>query len=104
MEGHSKKAEEEDDIVAIEAEDELDVDEIRRFRLCLFGRLWFDTPHNSGALQSTIKQIWRVKDGVGIRSIGENLYSFQFFNWRDKERVIQGEPWWFDKKSWSCVM
>lgn len=33
-----------------------------------------------------------------IIEIGENLFTFQFFNWKDMERVLQGEPWWFNKK------
>lgn len=81
----------------MEAVEELGCEETKRFNLCLLGRLWTDSTFNAGALQATIKQIWRVKDGVEIRIIGDNLFSCQFFTWRDKERVIQGEPWWFDK-------
>lgn len=80
------------------AEDEVDREDTHRFSLCLAGRLWIDSSFNSGALQSTIRQIWRLKNGVKIREIVENLFSFQFFDWKDKERVFQGEPWWFDKK------
>lgn len=30
-----------------------------------------------------------------IRSIGVNLYAFQFFHWHDKEKVLEGRPWCF---------
>lgn len=98
MEGTSEPTEGGEDCVVVEDGEELNAEEIRRLSLYLVGRLWTDTSFNSGALQATIKQIWRVKNGVEIRLIGENLFSFQFFNWKDKERVIQGEPWWFEKK------
>lgn len=70
-----------ENLEVVEAEDEVDLEEIQRFSLCLAGRLWTDSLFNPGALKSTIKQIWKLKDGVDIREIGENLFSFQFFNW-----------------------
>lgn len=60
-----------------------------------YGRI---LPFNTGALQSTISQIWKLKNGVETREIGDNLFTFQFLNWKDKERVLKGEPWWFDKR------
>lgn len=75
----------EEGMEVIEAEEEVDLVEIQRFKLCLAGKLWTESSFNTGALQSTIKQIWKLKNGVEIREIGNNLFSFQFFNWKDKE-------------------
>lgn len=40
-----------------------------------------------------IKEIKKIK----------NLFMFQFYHWRDKEKVMQGEPWWVDKKVFSYM-
>lgn len=61
MDGRTKVPRMEEDMDVVEAEDELDLEEIRRFNLCLIGKLWTDSSFNLGALQPTIKQIWRVK-------------------------------------------
>lgn len=37
------------------------------------------------------------KHDVEIRSTGKNLYVFQFHHWRDKQRVVEGQPWHFDR-------
>jgi len=31
------------------------------------------------------------------KEIETNLFLFQFFHWKDLDRVIDGEPWFFDK-------
>ncbi|XP_021840635.2 uncharacterized protein [Spinacia oleracea] len=40
---------------------------------------------------------WSMKVKVVIRAIGENLFAFQFFHWRDKDRVMAGRPWCFEQ-------
>lgn len=68
------------------------------FTLYLVGSLWTNSPYNLGAFRNTIKQIWRLCQGVEVRDIGKNLFNFQFYHWKDKERVLHGQPWWYDKK------
>lgn len=34
---------------------------------------------------------------MDINVISKNLYQFQFYHWRDKEKVLKGQPWHFDK-------
>ncbi|KAL2940973.1 F-box protein pof9 [Bienertia sinuspersici] len=46
----------------------------------------------------TLKSIWRLKDGVAIRMVESNLFVFQFFAKPDKERIVQGMPWFFDNQ------
>lgn len=67
------------DLEVVEAEDEVNLEEIHRTSLCLAGRLWTDSSFNTGSLQSTIRQIWRLKNGVEIREIGENIFFFPIF-------------------------
>lgn len=39
-----------------------------------------------------------LRSAVQIEETGKNLFHFQFANAKDKDRVPQGVPWWFDKK------
>lgn len=82
----------------IEAEEEVDLDEIQIFKLCLVGKLWTDSSFTTGALQSTIKQIWRLKNGIEIREkLGTICSPFIFSTGKIKKEFFK-EPWWFDKK------
>ena len=42
--------------------------------------------------------VWCLKDRVIIRSMGSNLFMFQFFHWRDREKVLNGRPWSFEQR------
>lgn len=37
-----------------------------------------------------------MKFGLEISNIGKNKFQFQFHHWRDKRRVLEGQPWHFD--------
>lgn len=65
--------------------------------LMLIGKLWTSRLINAPALIETLTRLWQSKNGIEARRIEENLYSFQFFHWRDKMRVLEGQPWHFDK-------
>ncbi|KAL2929165.1 RNA binding protein fox-1-like protein 3 [Bienertia sinuspersici] len=41
-------------------------------------------------------QSWTLSGRVVIKPCGSNLFLFQFFHWRDKEKVLLGCPWCFD--------
>lgn len=47
--------------------------EQNRFDLCLVGSVWSEGPYNVSVFQSTLKQIWRLRQGVNIKEIGRNL-------------------------------
>lgn len=49
------------------------------------------------AFKRTITQSWGLNKKVIIRAIETNLFVFQFFHWRDKEKVLLGCPWCFDQ-------
>ncbi|XP_021848791.1 uncharacterized protein [Spinacia oleracea] len=38
-------------------------------------------------------KVWAPANNMVIRVIGPNLFAFQFFHWRDKEKVLMGRPW-----------
>lgn len=68
-----------------------------RISLGLVGKLWSERTLNPSVFMSTIKNVWVTTHGVDINMIGKNLFQFQFYHWRDKEKVLAGQPWHFDK-------
>ncbi|XP_021736450.1 uncharacterized protein LOC110703000 [Chenopodium quinoa] len=42
------------------------------------------------------KVVWAPIEGLIIRTLSPNLYAFQFFYWRDKEKVFNGRSWCWD--------
>ena len=49
------------------------------------------------AVVRTFKQIWRSQNGFKIRQIGNHIVLFVFDNIQDVERILQNQPWTFDK-------
>lgn len=39
--------------------------------------------------------IWKTKEGVSIKPIGNNRYMFQFFHRLDVKRIMEGSLWTF---------
>jgi len=75
-------------------------DEQSSLSLCLVGKLWTIRRFNSNAFMKTMEMIWNPKQGLEAKEIGTNLFLFQFYHWKDMERVTEGEPWFFEK----CVV
>ncbi|XP_021761808.1 uncharacterized protein LOC110726645 [Chenopodium quinoa] len=67
-----------------------------KFNLMLIGRLVTNRPYNVEAFKSTMIKVWTLSNKLIIRTLSPNLYVFQFFHWRDKEKVLTGRPWCFD--------
>lgn len=40
--------------------------------------------------------VWKMKDGVTFEPLESNNFMIQFFNAKDKERVLECRPWTFD--------
>ena len=45
-----------------------------------------------------MNQIWALTHGLVVRMIDTNTFVFQFFHWKDKEKILEGRPWSFDQK------
>ena len=45
----------------------------------------------------TFKQIWRFNNGFGIRNQGNNTVLFVFDNLADVVKILNSQPWSFDK-------
>ncbi|KAL2894811.1 hypothetical protein RDABS01_010720 [Bienertia sinuspersici] len=68
----------------------------KQISLLLVGRLLTTRPFNVEAFKRTMTQSWTLSGRVVIKPCGSNLFLFQFFHWRDKEKVLVGCPWCFD--------
>ena len=49
------------------------------------------------AVVRTFKQLWRLANGFKIWNMGDRIVLFVFDNNSDVERIIQNQPWSFDK-------
>ncbi|CAO2821304.1 unnamed protein product [Amaranthus hypochondriacus] len=74
-------------------------DDDNRVELGMVGKVWTERLINRSAFITTMKGIWRVQAGLDISNIGRNLFQFQFYHWKDKERVLAGQPWHFDRNA-----
>jgi hypothetical protein len=52
---------------------------------------------NVEAVARTFKPLWRTDQGFTIRDMGNNILVIVFDDEADRERVLQGEPWAYDK-------
>lgn len=77
--------------------DEAADEEEARIELGLVGKIWTTRNINQSAFINTMKNVWQPTCGLDINSIGENTYVFQFHHWKDKRRVVEGQPWHFDR-------
>ncbi|CAO2822706.1 unnamed protein product [Amaranthus hypochondriacus] len=87
---------EEEDVVEIG--DSLDESHDEKLSLRLIGRVLTEKPLNFDAFKRMMLHVWCLKDGVVIRAMGSNTFMFQFFHWRDMEKVLNGRPWSFEQR------
>jgi len=78
-------------------EEEIEDEEKSELALCLIGKLWTKRRFNSNAFMNTITKVWNPIRGVEAKEIDTNLFLFQFYHWKDLDKVVEGEPWFFDK-------
>ena len=63
----------------------------------LAGKFFTRRSLNVEAVAKTFTPLWRTKGGFNVTVSGENVLLFAFELEVDAERVIQGEPWAFDR-------
>ena len=52
---------------------------------------------NMEVIAKTFNPLWRAKNGFKIQSFGDHKVLFFFDNMEDVDRILEGEPWTFDK-------
>lgn len=65
---------------------------------CLLVKLLTSKPFNREALKATMSKLWRPSKSLRFHEMGSSVLMFDFEEKLDKERVIRGSPWLFDKK------
>ena len=63
----------------------------------LAGRFYTKRVLNVDAVARTFKPLWRTAGELKIRDIGEYILLFEFEDALDLERVMEFEPWSYDK-------
>lgn len=76
----------------MEWEEDGEEDEKARFKLGVVGKIWTTRNINVNAFMTTIKNVWQLKHGMDISNVGKNMYVFQFYHWKDKARILEGQP------------
>jgi hypothetical protein len=64
---------------------------------CLIGKVWSNKIVNKEALQSVLSIIWRTVGGVKFKYLKDNVWLFEFADKNDKQGVMNGKPWSFDR-------
>ncbi|GLT53996.1 hypothetical protein SLA2020_272300 [Shorea laevis] len=57
---------------------------------CLVGRIGTEKKVNKEAFKSLFLRLWRPVGEVYFKEIQEHLWIFEFSNWDDKRRVLDG--------------
>ena len=68
--------------------------EVCQFKL--MGKVLSLKPFNREAFKRTICSLWRMKKGLFIKAIGNDLFLFSFDNKEEGDRVFATELWHFD--------
>lgn len=87
--------EEEEAVVAID--DEILDDGRAEADDLLLGKLLTDKGYNKKALKAVIGNLWNVKKGLEISETQNSILKFQFGSTEEKKKVLDNEPWLFDK-------
>ncbi|KAK6124740.1 hypothetical protein DH2020_041516 [Rehmannia glutinosa] len=65
--------------------------------LSLVGRVLANRVINFDSIADLYKRLWNPRDGLICKLLAENTVLFQFRNLIDRQKVINGSPWLFDK-------
>ncbi|XP_042939330.1 uncharacterized protein LOC122274350 [Carya illinoinensis] len=64
---------------------------------CLLAMVFNDRYANSEAFKSTMSKVWNIEGWLSFRDLGSNKFLLEFELNSDKETVLQGRPWSFDR-------
>ncbi|CAL9002135.1 unnamed protein product [Prunus brigantina] len=87
--------EDESDAIQVGQNDIEDVGE--RLKTSLVGKVLTTNAFNREAFKQTMVKIWSTAREVVVKDIGETLFLFIFATEADRQKVLRGGPWNFDK-------
>ena len=64
----------------------------------LVAKLLTKRSFNKEAMIGTMRIVWRLSKDPEVTVMDENLFLFKFATLKDKQRIIDGSPWSFEKK------
>lgn len=64
----------------------------------LIGRLWAEKKINKEAFRTSLARLWRVVNRISFKEIQDNIWIFEFSEEEDKNRVLEGRPWSFERQ------
>ncbi|TXG60642.1 hypothetical protein EZV62_015215 [Acer yangbiense] len=68
-----------------------------RLAMSLVGKVLKKKLINNEVFISVMNKIWRVNGGVQIKPVEGNIFVFYFSNLEDRQRILKGGPWTFDR-------
>ena len=86
--------EEKEKIETVEDQEAGDMEEGKAW---LVGKLLTTRSFNKKAMLSTLKVVWKISRNAEVTVLESNLFIFKFASLKDKQRVINGSPWSFNK-------
>lgn len=75
---------------------EADVEDVKRYDLCLVRRFLSEKTINDRAMKSKLADVWKPAMGITIKELESSTYLFQFYHVEDLQWVMNGGPWSFD--------
>ena len=69
------------------------------WKLCLIGRFLQIGSYDFSAMQQTLASLWKPGKSVFMKELDDNRFIFQFYHELDIKRVIDGSPWYFNRKA-----
>jgi hypothetical protein len=64
---------------------------------CLMGRLGPIKKFNREAFKSLMVRIWCVEGKLIFKELQDHIWLFEFSEEKDKKRVLEGQPWSYDR-------
>ncbi|XP_042974643.1 uncharacterized protein LOC122306275 [Carya illinoinensis] len=71
--------------------------DLQRRKHCIVGGVLTKKDINSEAFRSTMSQVWRLEGWVKFKELGDHKFLIEFQLLVDKEKVLGGRPWFFDR-------
>ncbi|KAK8301939.1 hypothetical protein V6Z11_D04G052500 [Gossypium hirsutum] len=60
--------------------------------------VWMRKTYNPNSLKAQLRSIWKTKKKFEILVAGQNLFIISFEDEDDLEHIMEGHPWFFQKK------